>query len=203
MTLLGVRRAAAAEHVAHAGGVASNDQLAPLDVALLTATATAVLPSELGADGVATVTRGFVSWLRGYRPSAELLHGYGTSEIAYAGASPAATWRDQLRALDRLSREKTGRGLVAATAEQRRAVIRIALADVKVNAFPDPQDARHVVLALLAWYYGSPAATDLCYGVEIMRNQCRPLRQNPDEPAPLRRKRPDGSPRRLRGGPDA
>jgi hypothetical protein len=42
-----------------------------------------------------------------------------------------------------------------------------------------------VAVALVAHYYASPAATDLCYGASIGREQCRPLAHSRRQPLPL------------------
>jgi hypothetical protein len=52
---------------------------------------------------------------------------------------------------------------------------------------PEPLDANHVALALVAWYFSTPDANDLCYQARIERNQCRPLINAPREPLPLAR----------------
>ena len=70
-----------------------------LDVALLTALGEVVLPTELGAGGVARVARGFAQWSQGYRSRAELVHPYGSSTIRVTGEPPALRWRQQLEAL--------------------------------------------------------------------------------------------------------
>src|SRR5919206_1136809 len=51
-----------------------------------------VLPSELGAAGVTAAVRAFERWIAGYREHAELVHGYGTSTLSYAGPTPATRW---------------------------------------------------------------------------------------------------------------
>jgi hypothetical protein len=160
-------------------------QPAVLDAALLRALAQAVLPRELGTEGVITTVRGFLSWLRGYKDGAELLHGYGTGELSFASASPMVRWQKQLRALDDDARAQGAAGFAAATVEQRQHVIRAALTGEKLTTFPAPQAAAHVALGLMAWYYDSPDATDLCYRADIGKNRCRPLALNPNEPVRL------------------
>jgi len=192
---LGLRRRGEAGEVHAAVDGADSGQGAALDAALLLAVAHAVLPAELGASGTATATRKFASWLEGYRSGAELLHGYGTGELSFAGASPMRRWQEQLRSLDSAARARSGQGFTALGIAQRQQVIRAAVAGEKVTSFPAPQAASHVALGLMAWYFGSSDATDLCYGAEIGTHRCRPLALNPNEPAPLRRGGP--SPRGL------
>jgi hypothetical protein len=46
---------------------------------VLRSLAAVVLPSEIGAPGIATVAEYFERWVREYRPGAEMDHGYGNS----------------------------------------------------------------------------------------------------------------------------
>jgi hypothetical protein len=42
-----------------------------------------------------------------------------------------------------------------------------------------------VAVALLAHFYGTPAATDLCYNAQIGRQTCRPLSAQARKPLPM------------------
>ena len=185
--IVGVRRRAAAEDLSDILPPRSSEPAAVLDAELLLALAHAVLPQELGREGVATTARGFSAWLRGYKGGAELLHGYGTGELTFAPESPTVRWQKQLGALDADARALGAKGFVAATVEHRQRVVRTALAGEKLTAFPAPQAAAHIALGLMAWYYQSPDATDQCYRVAVGKNQCRPLALNPSEPVGLRK----------------
>ena len=157
-----------------------------LDVALLTALGEVVLPTELGAGGVARVARGFAQWSQGYRSRAELVHPYGSSTIRVTGEPPALRWRQQLEALQREARARHRRSFVAITSEQRRELASAAmLASERGDRLPDPVAAVHVGTALMAWYFRSPEAADLCYQARIGKQQCRPLVNSPREPLPL------------------
>lgn len=159
--------------------------LPPLDDALMLALGEAVLPSELGPEGVQRVVVAFQGWLAGFQPVAELNHGYGTGELAYTAADPGPGWGAQLRALDLLARRRLGRGFAALAAEERRELVRALLARERLDRLPDVADAPHVAVGLLAYFYGTPEATDLCYRAAIRRTACRPLSDNPERPAPL------------------
>ena len=50
---------------------------------------------------------------------------------------------------------------------------------------PGVADANHVSLALLAHFYDSSAATDLCYEAQIGKQTCRPLAASARKPLPL------------------
>jgi hypothetical protein len=160
-------------------------QAASLDTATVTRLAEAVLPGELGDAGFARVSRAFTEWVAAYRPGAELVHPYGSTEIRQTGASPASRWREQLAALDRDARATHQRGFNALTRDQRRALVTSALGSDRTNRMPDPLAASHVALALVAWYFATPEANDLCYKSRIGRNSCRPLVNAPRQPLPL------------------
>jgi hypothetical protein len=143
------------------------------NAALLGALGDAVLPAELGAPGVARAVAEFERWMTGYRPGAEANHGYGTGKIERLPADPRPAWRAQLEALD---------------VEARQSLIRTALAGERGESFPNPLLARHIALAMLAHFYDSAVATDLCYDAEIGRQQCRPLAAQREQPVALGRR---------------
>lgn len=160
-------------------------QGAGLDASILRAVADSVLPSELGPDGVSRVSRAFSQWTGSFRAGAELVHPYGSATIRRTGESPASRWRSQLVALDDAARARHQRAFSSLTIPQRRGIITTALAGERLNRLPEPLDAQHVAMALLAWYFTSPDAVDLCYNARIGRNSCRPLVTAPRQPLPL------------------
>ena len=123
--------------------------------------------------------------MAGYREHVELTHGYGTSRIRYSGPTPVTRWTSQLDALDAAARKQGGASFASLPTERREKLVRAALAGVRVDRLPAVGDADHVAVALLAHFYASPAATDLCYGVAIGRESCRPLGQSARQPLPL------------------
>ena len=164
-------------------------QNSSLDGAMVRSVADVVLPSELGADGITRVSRAFSQWIGGYRPGVELVHPYGSAELRQTGESPIGRWRTQLSSLERNAREKHQRAFAALTRDQRRDLVRQALADDRLNRLPDPLQANHVAMAMLAWYFATPEAVDLCYSAQIGRNQCRPLVHSSRQPLPIRESR--------------
>ena len=164
---------------------ASPEQATSLDLTSVTRLAEVVLPGELGDAGFARVSRGFNQWVAGYREGQELVHPYGSTNIQQTGATPAGRWRDQLVALDRDARAKHQRGFNALTRDQRREVVLAALGAERTNRMPEALDASHVALALVAWFFATPEASNLCYQSRIDRNQCRPLVNAPRQPLPL------------------
>ena len=164
----------------------ASEQDNPFDATILRSIAEVVLPAELGNDGFARVSRAFATWAGGYRQGVELVHPYGSTQLRQTGESPVPRWRAQLTALDRDARAKHQRGFTALTREQRREIITTIFAGERANRLPDPLQADHVSMALLAWYFASPEAVDLCYDARIGRNQCRPLVNAPRQPLPLK-----------------
>lgn len=150
----------------------------------LRALAEAVLPSGLGAAGAARAAADFQRWVDEYKEGAELNHGYGTSALRRTGASPRARWAAQLERLGQRTADG-GRRFDAATLEQRRAIVKEELKGERLDRMPGVGAANHVAVALLAHWYGSSAAADLCYESRIGRQACRPLAQNARRPLPL------------------
>src|SRR6185503_19604901 len=148
----------------------SAEQNGSLDAAMMRGVADVVLPSELGNDGIARVSRAFGQWADGYRPGVELVHPYGSAELRQTGESPMGRWRSQLSALERSAREKHQRAFTSLTRDQRRELVMQAMADDRLNRLPDPLQANHVAMGILAWYFATPDAADLCYSVQIGRN---------------------------------
>lgn len=159
--------------------------VADLDPRLLRALGAAVLPGELGASGVERTVAGFERWLVGYREGAELVHGYGTGELRRTGPSPALRWSIQLRELAAAGQQAHGAAFDRLTVLQRQQLVRAALEGQRLGGIPAIDRAPHLSLGLLAFFYNSPEATDLCYQARIGGNGCRPLAQSDARPLPL------------------
>lgn len=172
--------AAASRHLLRSG------KSAPLDDALIGALGHSLLPTELGSDNIDRVVDEFQQWLEQYSTDAELNHGYGTSEIDYTPGDPTSRWQDQLDGLNAEAQRRFGASFVDLDADVRRGIIRQQIADDRLDRLPRAYRARHVAVGLLAYFYATPEATDLCYKAAIGKNKCRPLRRSPDEPISLR-----------------
>jgi hypothetical protein len=155
---------------------------------ILAALADAVLPSELGADGVRRAVGDFQRWMDGYQPDAEAAHGYGTGRIGRLPADPRPAWKAQLQSMDAEARRSAGQSFAAMTRERRQALVRTALAGERGESLPSPLASKHIALALLSHFYDSATATDLCYESQIGRQQCRPLAAQAQRPTPLARR---------------
>jgi len=159
--------------------------VADLDPRLLRALGGAVLPSELGAAGLERTVAGFERWLAGYREGAELVHGYGSGEIRRTGPSPALRWSTQLRELGAAAQQVHGARFERLTIAQRQELVRSTLAGQRLGAMPAIDRAPHLSLGLLAFFYDSPEASDLCYQARIGANGCRSLADSERRPLPL------------------
>jgi hypothetical protein len=148
----------------------------------------AVLPSDLGPDGTTRAVAEFQRWMDGYRPGAEANHGYGTGRIESVPADPRPQWTTQLAALDAEARKESGQSFASLPRDRRQALVRAALTGERGETLPSPLAARHIALALIAHFYDSPAATDLCYEAQIGRQQCRPLAAQRMQPVALARR---------------
>jgi hypothetical protein len=94
-------------------------------------------------------------------------------------------WTSQLDALDSAAQSKHGRPFKSATIAQRADLVREALKGERLDRMPNVAEANHVAVALLAHFYESSAAADLCYEARIGRETCRPLAQQSRKPLPL------------------
>lgn len=179
----GVIPAAVVVRRAHARAATALLQGAPATT--LRALGEVVLPSELGQAGTTRAVESFKRWMVEYREHAELTHGYGTSRIRYTGPTPATRWTSQLDALEAAAHRQFGSSFAALSMTQRERLVRATLAGAKLDRMPAVSDADHVAVALLAHFYASSEANDLCYGVGIGRETCRPLSQSTRKPLPL------------------
>jgi hypothetical protein len=158
------------------------------DPATLDALAEVVLPAaSLGRTGLRRATTAFRAWGTDYREGAELNHGYGTSRLRLTGPTPLTRWTTQLDALDAAARAAHNKAFRALNVAERTALVRAVLQGQRVDRMPSVADAPHVALALVAHFYDSSAANDLCYEAKIGRATCRPLGEAPRKPLPLLR----------------
>jgi hypothetical protein len=144
----------------------------------LDALAMVVLPSELGPGGVRDVARDFERWVRDYRPAAEMDHGYGFTRLRTKPTSPAPAYLRQLDSLRAALRNADG--------ESRRHAVEAALEEAKVTDLPRTPDGRHVAADLMAFYFHSSNANDLCYRAAIGRDLCRGLKGSENPPPPMK-----------------
>ena len=144
----------------------------------LHALAAVVLPAELGAEGIDRTADAFVLWVRNYRAGAEMDHGYGNTRLRSKPASPATSYLRHLEALRP--------ALLSGELDSRRAAVAAALEKAGIADLPRTPDGRHVATDLMAFYFRSSDANDLCYRAAIGRDRCRGLDNSEQAPAPLK-----------------
>ena len=152
----------------------------------LRAVADVTLPTDaLGEEGTAEAVRGFLDWVEGFEPAAELDHPYLNDELRYGPPHPGPRWAAQLEAMELESGHRSGVSFAELPADERRDLVERALRGAGSATLPDdPAQADHVALGLLSWFYGSSQANDLCYTARVGRHLCRGIQSLPEEPSP-------------------
>lgn len=167
---------------AHAAAVAH----IAADPATLDALAEVVLPSAaLGKAGLTKEIAAFRKWGAEYREGAEVNHEYGSSRLRMLGPTPMTRWSTQLDDLDAAAKTKYQKAFHELSAGDRADLVRTALQGQRLDRMPGIADASHVALALLAHFYSSTEANDLCYEARIGKQTCRPLAQQARKPLPM------------------
>ena len=159
-------------------------ELTPEAIATLHEVAGTVLPASLGTARVSAKVDRFVVWTRGYREGVPLQHGYGHPRLVRTPATPVPAYIAQLAAIAEAARAKGGR-FAALDLETRRALLDQSLTEAGVKGLPQRPSGQHVVSDLMALYFRSSEAVDVCYSAAIGRQTCRPLVFTTKRPAPL------------------
>ncbi len=144
-----------------------------------------MLPASLGANARRDAVHAFVTWVEGYDPVAEEMHGYGYPDVRYLPPDPAPGWRAQLDGLDALARKMRHQPFVALDEIGRREVTTAALAHTPGDRLPDPLGASHIAVALLSHWASGAAAQDLALGAQVGAGTCRKLAGVEAKPLPL------------------
>ena len=140
--------------------------------ATLRAIAEVVLPAAANRD---VAVRAFSEWIANYKEGADTDHGYGNTRVRPTGPSPSRNYPTQLAALDAAAVSKGATSFVAASIDQRRAILEAAISDAKVERLPTRPTGAHIATDLMGHYFDSSAANDLCYRAAIGRDICRGL----------------------------
>jgi len=162
------------------------DELPAEQVFVLRDVAATVLPSSIGSKGQNDAVDNFLRWIRDYKEGVALSHGYGDPRLVKSGPSPAPNYTKQLIALQRDAQSRGGR-FGALPIETRRALLDAAFKAADVRNLPGRPDGKHVVADLMAHYFRSSEANDLCYNARIGRNTYRAIRVTTVRPQPLNR----------------
>jgi hypothetical protein len=167
-------------------------ELAADQVFVLRDVAATVLPSAIGRAAQEQAVDDFLRWIRDYREGVPLSHGYGEPRLVKSGPSPAPGYRKQVEALQAAAQARGGR-FGALPLDTRRALLDEAFKGAEVRNLPARPDGRHVVADLMAHYFRSSAANDLCYNARIGRHTYRAIRVTTLKPQPLVLSRPSGA----------
>jgi hypothetical protein len=138
--------------------------------AVLEELALVVLPSSLGSGGRKKIASEFAVYVRDYRAGADTEHGYGFTRVIPKPPSPSRRYAEQLNALaSPLTQES----------------VRQVLTQADVKELPRVPDGKNVIVDLMAFYFRSSDANDLCYRAAIERDKCRGLAGSDRPPAQL------------------
>ena len=164
--------------------LATAQELQPDQVFVLKDVAATVLPSAIGAAGRDEAVGNFLRWMRDYQEGVALSHGYGEPRLVKSGPSPVPGYSNQLVSLQQAAQSRGGR-FGALPIEVRRELLDAAFKAADVRNLPGRPDGKHVVADLMAHYFRSSAANDLCYNARIGRNTYRAIRVTTVRPQPL------------------
>lgn len=160
------------------------DELSAGHVFVLRDVASTVLPSAIGPKGQDEAVDNFLRWLREYKEGMPLSHGYGEPRLVRSGPSPAPGYGAQVTALQQAATVRGGR-FGALPLSERRAILDAAFTSAGIENLPGRPDGKHVVADLMAHYFRSSAANDLCYNARIGRHTYRAIRVTTVRPLPL------------------
>lgn len=160
------------------------DEIPADQVAVLRDAAATVLPASIGNKGQNDAVDNFLRWIREYKEGVALSHGYGEPRLVRSGPSPAPAYTRQLIALQRDAQSRGGR-FGALPLETRRQLLDAAFKTADVRNLPGRPDGKHVVADLMAHYFRSSEANDVCYNARIGRNTYRAIRVTTVRPQPL------------------
>jgi len=164
--------------------LATEQELQPDQLFVLHDVAATVLPSSIGPKGHDEAVANFVRWIREYKEGVALSHGYGEPRLVKSGPSPRPGYVGQLSALQQAAQARGGR-FGALPIEVRRELLDAAFKAADVRNLPGRPEGKHVVADLMAHYFRSSAANDLCYNSRIGRNTYRAIRVTTVRPRPL------------------
>jgi hypothetical protein len=160
------------------------DELPADHVTVLRDIAATVLPSAIGDKGRQDAVDNFLRWMRDYKEGVALSHGYGEPRLVKSGPSPVPGYSKQILALQQAAQSRGGR-FGALPIAVRRELLDAAFIAADVRNLPGRPDGKHVVADLMAHYFRSSAANDLCYNARIGRNTYRAIGVTTTRPQPL------------------
>ena len=171
----------------------AQNELSADQVFVLRDVAATVLPSAIGSKGQNEAVDNFLKWIRDYKEGVPLSHGYGEPRLVKSGPSPASGYQKQIAALQQAAQARGGR-FGALPLDVRRVLLDEAFTTADVRNLPGRPDGKHVVADLMAHYFRSSAANDLCYNARIGRHTYRAIRVTTVRPQPLTSQAPGPRP---------
>jgi len=160
------------------------DELPADQVLVLRDIADTVLPSAIGRKGQDEAVDQFLRWVREYKEGVPLSHGYGEPRLVKSGPSPTPAYSKQLLALQQAAQARGGR-FGTLSLPIRRELLDTAFKAAEVRNLPGRPEGKHVIADLMAHYFRSSDANDLCYNARIGRNTYRAIRVTTVKPQPL------------------
>ena len=154
--------------------------------AFLLALAEVVLPSEIGAAGQAEAVERFIRWLHQLRRRCgRWITAYGFTRLRRTGPSPASRYPVLIALINRqtaaaLRRPKAT--FASAPLAVRRTIVEDSLRSVKGQRLL-ARPGGNLIEDLMAFYFQSSAANDLCHRAAIGREACRGLPGSEDPPS--------------------
>jgi hypothetical protein len=167
-----------------AAGLAGVEDLPADQVFVLRDVAATVLPSAIGRKGQDEAVDQFLKWIRDYKEGVALSHGYGEPRLIKSGPSPAPGYSQQIIALRQAAQALGGR-FGALSLAVRRELLDAAFKAADVRNLPGRPAGKHIIADLMAHYFRSSAANDLCYNARIGRNTYRAIRVTTVRPRAL------------------
>ncbi|HEX7020578.1 MAG TPA: hypothetical protein VF159_11230 [Gemmatimonadaceae bacterium] len=168
-----------------AAAAQSDEPFDPAQRATLESIADVVLPAEVGDAARRDAVRGFVRWVRGYREGADMEHGYGHTRVRATGSSPARRYPAQFAALEKAARARGADAFASLPIDARRSIVEEAIAAASIERLPIRPDGGHLATDLMACYFRSATAANVCYRARIDRDSCRGLPGSEHAPAAL------------------
>ena len=160
------------------------DELPADQVFVLRDIAATVLPSAIARKGQDEAVDQFLRWIREYKEGVALSHGYGEPRLIKSGPPPVPGYSKQISALQQAAQARGGR-FGALSLAIRRELLDAAFKAADVRNLPGRPDGKHVIADLMAHYFRSSGANDLCYNARIGRNTYRAIRVTTVRPVPL------------------
>lgn len=159
--------------------------LSASEVLVLREVAATALPSSIGRQGQDRAVDDFLKWLQDYKEGVALSHGYGDPRLVKSGPSPSGGYSRQIAALQQAAAARGGR-FGSLPLASRRELLDEAFKAAEIRNLPARPDGKHVVADLMAHYFRSSGANDLCYNARIGRNTFRAIRVTTVRPQPLK-----------------